>query len=385
MPSIAKSLTLTAALLPLAACAQAIRSDPLTNATMGPPLEVVHLFEGQWPTGTSQALKASEALLLLPRVSTPAHMAYSSTLTPTRMTHGLFHRERHPRSRSHATGIAVSSTGRKFTCYPGGLDPTNVNQGLPGIFTVGEITGMSTEAAYPNVSYNTPPGGAVDRLTVPPKTKGLSGYLLGVQSVVVDELDTLWILDTGRVIDFSDPLHAMLQSQPGGPKLVAVDLATNKVRCALSSRPGFLLSLIAADDAVSVSMTDLGRHAQVVKTITFPADVVLPFSYINDVRIDRSPNLSGISGKEGAAYVSPPCPACTPSVPSHSDSHQKKTCRLPTPPSKATTASSSSTSAPASPGAASPRTRARTPSSAPCPLSTARPCTRSSGPWRRAT
>jgi len=181
-----------------------------------------------------------------------------------------------------------------------------VNQGLPGIFTVGEITGMSTEAAYPNVSYNTPPGGAVDRLTVPPKTKGLSGYLLGVQSVVVDELDTLWILDTGRVIDFSDPLHAMLQSQPGGPKLVAVDLATNKVRRALPSRPGFLLSLIAADDAVSVSMTDLGRHAQVVKTITFPADVVLPFSYINDVRIDRSPNLSGISGKEGAAYVSPP-------------------------------------------------------------------------------
>lgn len=43
-----------------------------------------------------------------------------------------------------------------------------------------------------------------------------------------------------------------------------------------------------------------------VKTITFPSNVVLPFSYINDVRIDRSPNLSGITGKEGAAYASLP-------------------------------------------------------------------------------
>lgn len=131
-----------------------------------------------------------------------------------------------------------------------------MNQGLPGIFTVGEITGMNTEAAYPNVSYNTPPGGAVDRLTVPPKTKGLANYLLGVQSVVVDELDTLWILDTGRVIDLSDPLHAMLQSQPGGPKLVAVDLTTNKVRLPFAaSRPP---ASYHGDHTLEASMTDVG-------------------------------------------------------------------------------------------------------------------------------
>lgn len=50
----AKRALAAALLLPLAAVsslAQTVRSDPLTNATQGVPLELVHLFEGQWPTG----------------------------------------------------------------------------------------------------------------------------------------------------------------------------------------------------------------------------------------------------------------------------------------------------------------------------------------------
>lgn len=81
MPTIAKSLT--AALLPLAVCAQAIRSDPLTNATMGPPLEIVHLFDGQWPTGTP--LFSSPLLRLLS--STPLGLPPLISATLPRTAH----------------------------------------------------------------------------------------------------------------------------------------------------------------------------------------------------------------------------------------------------------------------------------------------------------
>lgn len=100
-------------------------------------------------------------------------------------------------------------------------------------------------------------------------SKGDSKHLLGVQTVVVDEKDTLWILDTGRVLDLLDATHPMLYSSPGGPKLISIDLNTDRV----------------------------------TRTITFPSDVVYPESYINDVRLDRSPSLSGIEGNQGVAYI----------------------------------------------------------------------------------
>ena len=65
-----------------------------------------------------------------------------------------------------------------------------------------------------------------------------------MQSVVIDPLDRLWILDTGS---------PMFQATNyGGPKVVCLDLATDKV----------------------------------VKKILFPQDVALPTSYLNDVRFD---------------------------------------------------------------------------------------------------
>jgi hypothetical protein len=76
-----------------------------------------------------------------------------------------------------------------------------------------------------------------------------------VQSVVADARNRLWILDTGSV-KFA-PVVA------GGAKLVAVDLATDKV----------------------------------VKSIVFPPDVALPTTYLNDVRFDLR------QGTEGVAYI----------------------------------------------------------------------------------
>ncbi|RKU44273.1 hypothetical protein DL546_000917 [Coniochaeta pulveracea] len=163
------------------------------------------------------------------------------------------------------TGIAVSKTGRIFSNFPGGLDPTNVYNGSNSIFTVGELTSLKQEVAYPSREMNSPPGGAINYTTTPPTGANYPNYLIGVQSVVIDSLDRLWILDTGRVLlpDGS----ALVNSVYGGPKLVGVDLATNSV----------------------------------FQTILFPETVAYPDSYLNDVRFDLRSNIT-TSGK-GVAYI----------------------------------------------------------------------------------
>ncbi|KAI1851320.1 hypothetical protein JX265_000446 [Neoarthrinium moseri] len=153
------------------------------------------------------------------------------------------------------TGIAVSSTGRKFSNFPGGLDPANTYNGSNDVFTVAELTSLTGESAYPSLGMNHPPGAGAN----------YQDYLIGVQSVVIDSLDRLWILDTGRVLtpDGSSLVYASF----GGPKLIGVDLNTNRV----------------------------------FKTILFPSTVAYPDSYLNDVRFDLRPDVS--ESGEGIAYI----------------------------------------------------------------------------------
>jgi sugar lactone lactonase YvrE len=132
------------------------------------------------------------------------------------------------------TGVTVSRSGRIFVCFPQWGDQVD--------FTVGEIRDGEV-VAYPSekLSRFDPANPA--------------GTLVSVQSVVVDPADRLWILDTGS-INFANPL-------PHGAKLVCVDLKTDKV----------------------------------LKTISFPPNVVLPTTYLNDVRFDLR------RGKQGTAYI----------------------------------------------------------------------------------
>ena len=51
-------------------------------------------------------------------------------------------------------------------------------------------------------------------------------YLVGVQSVVIDPKDRLWILDTGRA---STPNGTNVPSAFGGPKLIGVNLQNNSI------------------------------------------------------------------------------------------------------------------------------------------------------------
>ncbi|MCJ1246190.1 hypothetical protein MMC30_003395 [Trapelia coarctata] len=157
------------------------------------------------------------------------------------------------------TGIAVSSTGRKFSNYPPALDPMNTR------YTVAELNSNNTETLYPSAEINSPPGRSINYTTVPPSGANYPNYLISVQSVVIDPKDRLWILDTGRA---STSNGMMVPSSPGGPKLVGVNLTDNSI----------------------------------FTTIPFPPTVAYPDSYLNDIRFDLRPHLtpSGLS----IAYIS---------------------------------------------------------------------------------
>ncbi|KAL9093161.1 MAG: hypothetical protein Q9159_000338 [Coniocarpon cinnabarinum] len=202
LSSLLALLALLALLITPTQCQQ-LASDP---GTAGPPLEVVHLFHDQFPTG-----------------------------------------------------FAISHTGRMFSSYPAALVAANI-----GGYTLAELTANSTETPYPNADINTPPMGRINTTTTPPSTVNSADRLISVQGIAIDGNDTLWLLDIGRVIDHTGTL---LPPAPGGPKLVAIDLATDTV----------------------------------AKTITFPTAVAGAVSYLNDLRIDLSPHLSA-SG-HGIAYI----------------------------------------------------------------------------------
>ncbi|MGW0503171.1 L-dopachrome tautomerase-related protein [Micromonospora sp. NPDC003241] len=130
------------------------------------------------------------------------------------------------------TGVSVSHTGRIFVNFPRWGDE------VPA--TVVELRD-GAEVPYPDPEWNRPAG------------DDDAGAFVSVQSIVVDPADRLWVLDTGS---------PMFQpTRPGGPKLVRVDLATDTV-------------------------------AQV---ITFPPDVALPTTYLNDVRFDLRRGAAGIA------------------------------------------------------------------------------------------
>ena len=132
------------------------------------------------------------------------------------------------------TGVTVSHAGRVFVNFPHWGDD------VP--FTVGEVKNGQT-VAYPNA--------AVNRIN----KANPAACLYSVQSVVVDPKDRLWALDTGSV--------KLGPNVPNGPKLVCMDLNTNKI----------------------------------TRKIFFPRSVVTPGTYLNDIRFDLR------RGKGGMAFI----------------------------------------------------------------------------------
>ena len=145
-----------------------------------------------------------------------------------------------------------------FSNYARSLDPNNI------AYTVAELNSNTTEVPYPTAEINSPPSGAINYSTTPASGANYENYLIGVQSVVIDPLDRLWILDTGRAAMQNG---TNVPASVGGPKLIGVDLSNDTI----------------------------------FQTIVFPPDVVFADSYINDVRFDLRPSVTA-SGK-GVAYI----------------------------------------------------------------------------------
>ncbi|TFK90328.1 hypothetical protein K466DRAFT_644489 [Polyporus arcularius HHB13444] len=143
------------------------------------------------------------------------------------------------------TGVAVSSDGSVFTCFPRGNET----------FTLAKLNSSTTEAPFPSEDANTPPSFANKSN---PTFSIATDKLIFVQSVVVDGRDRVWALDTGRPRINGTML---LAATPGGPKLVGYEL-----------------------------------NGTTFATITFPDSVVAADSSLNDVRFD----LRG----DGFAYIS---------------------------------------------------------------------------------
>lgn len=154
-------------------------------------------------------------------------------------------------------GLAVSKTGRVFTCYTRGTYA----------YTLGEVVNKTAERAYPNLALNSPPGGLYSVSNgVAFGSNDATGFI-SVQALYITPDDTLWVLDTGRPTINESQSPSTPYALPGGPKLVAINLSNNSI----------------------------------ARTYTLPSTVHYPDSYMNDLRFDLRRNVTASGG--GIAYI----------------------------------------------------------------------------------
>ncbi len=145
------------------------------------------------------------------------------------------------------TGVNVSRDGRIFVNFPRWTEDSAIS--------VGEVKDGQV-VPYPDAEWNGWRNALKDKVEA-------KDHWVCVQSIVIDHGGHLWVLDPAA--------PAMGALVPGGAKLVAIDLATNKV----------------------------------VKTIPFSDTVAPQGSYLNDVRFSPDDKVAYItdSGAKGALVV----------------------------------------------------------------------------------
>lgn len=167
--------------------------------------------------------------------------------TPPTAESGAVSLTRVARFEHQVTGVTVSEDGRIFVNFPRWTEDSPVS--------VAEVKGGAL-VPYPDATWNAWRNARKDELPAP-------AHWVCVQSVVADGRGSLWVLDPAA--------PAMAAVVPGGPKLVQIDLKTN--------RP--------------------------VRTIAFDATVAPQGSYLNDVRFapDGSTAYITDSGVRGSLVV----------------------------------------------------------------------------------
>jgi sugar lactone lactonase YvrE len=146
------------------------------------------------------------------------------------------------------TGVAVSADGRRFVNFPRWTEDSPVS--------VAEVMKDGSLRPYPDARWNDWRNARANELSV-------ADHFVCVQSIVPDGRGNLWVVDPGA------PGNEKIL--PGAPKLVKIDLRTNRV----------------------------------AKVIPVPGDVALQGTYLNDIRFSPDGKLGYItdSGTRGAIIV----------------------------------------------------------------------------------
>ncbi|WP_232474423.1 major royal jelly family protein [Sphingomonas sp. MA1305] len=147
-----------------------------------------------------------------------------------------------------ATGVAVSVDGRRFVNFPRWTDDAPIS--------VAEVMPNGSLRPYPDAKWNSWRNARANEMPV-------GDYFVCVQSIVPDGHGNLWVVDPGA------PGNEKILE--GAPKLVRIDLKTNKV----------------------------------TKVIAVPGDVALQGTYLNDIRFSPDGRTGYItdSGTRGAIIV----------------------------------------------------------------------------------
>ncbi len=147
-----------------------------------------------------------------------------------------------------ATGVAVTADGRRFVNFPRWTDDAPIS--------VAEVLKDGSLKPYPDAKWNSWRNARASELPV-------GDYFVCVQSIVPDGHGNLWVLDPGA------PGNEKILE--GAPKLVKIDLKTNRV----------------------------------TKVIKVPLDVALQGTYLNDIRFSPDGKTGYItdSGTRGAIIV----------------------------------------------------------------------------------
>ena len=146
------------------------------------------------------------------------------------------------------TGVAVSADGRRFVNFPRWTDDAPIS--------VAEVMPNGSLRPYPDAKWNSWRNAKANEMPV-------GEHFVCVQSIVPDDHGNLWVLDPGA------PGNEKILE--GAPKLVRIDLKTNKV----------------------------------TKVIAVPGDVALQGTYLNDIRFSPDGRTGYItdSGTRGAIIV----------------------------------------------------------------------------------
>jgi sugar lactone lactonase YvrE len=146
------------------------------------------------------------------------------------------------------TGVTVSERGRLFVNFPRWTEDSPVS--------VAEVMPDGSLRPYPDGQWNAWRNVRRDELDP-------SDHWVCVQSVVADGRGSVWVVDPAA--------PAVDGIVPGGPKLVRIDLATDRV----------------------------------ARVIRFGQDVAIPGSYLNDVRFSKDGKYAYLtdSGQRGALVV----------------------------------------------------------------------------------